>query len=270
MVERTGTEWAPWHLVEGDSKRFARVKVVETVIAAAEEGLARHGRVPPPRAADLAFATPPLRYIATGAWQGIRARQRLQGGNHMRRSLCALLAVPVALATASPASRRRTTRSTRTASARPSRSRAMREHQPPCRASPRPTTASARRARPATTPRWTTWSARLEEAGYDVGGRSSRSTTSEDTARRSSTASRRSPRVYHDARRVHVDDLLRLRRRDRRGDRGRQPAPARSARLLGERRRRLPGRQHRRDPARRLPVQGQGDQRPERGRGRAS
>ena len=50
MVERTGTPWAPWHLVEGDSKRFARVKVLETVIAAAEEGLKRHGRRPPPGA----------------------------------------------------------------------------------------------------------------------------------------------------------------------------------------------------------------------------
>jgi len=48
MLERTGTEFAPWHLVEGDSKRFARVKVLETVIAAAEEGLERHGRRPPP------------------------------------------------------------------------------------------------------------------------------------------------------------------------------------------------------------------------------
>ncbi len=48
MVERTSTDWAPWHLVEADSKRFARVKVLETVIAAAEEGLARHGRRPPP------------------------------------------------------------------------------------------------------------------------------------------------------------------------------------------------------------------------------
>ncbi len=48
MLERTGTEFAPWHLVEGDSKRFARVKVLETVIAAAEEGLKRHGRRDPP------------------------------------------------------------------------------------------------------------------------------------------------------------------------------------------------------------------------------
>ena len=31
MLERTSTEAAPWHLVEGDSKRWARVKVVETV-----------------------------------------------------------------------------------------------------------------------------------------------------------------------------------------------------------------------------------------------
>ncbi|MEJ7781068.1 MAG: UDP-galactose-lipid carrier transferase [Solirubrobacteraceae bacterium] len=49
MVERTDTPQAPWHLVEGDSKRYARVKVLETVIAALEEGMARHGlEVPEP------------------------------------------------------------------------------------------------------------------------------------------------------------------------------------------------------------------------------
>jgi AMP-polyphosphate phosphotransferase len=48
MVELTSTEWAPWRLVEGDSKRYARVKVLESVISAAEEGLKRHGRMPPP------------------------------------------------------------------------------------------------------------------------------------------------------------------------------------------------------------------------------
>ena len=48
MLEKTGTGWAPWHLVEGDSKHFARVKVIETVVAAAEAGLERHGRMPPP------------------------------------------------------------------------------------------------------------------------------------------------------------------------------------------------------------------------------
>ena len=44
MLERTGTEWAPWTLVEADSKRFARVKVIEAVIEAAEAGLDREGR----------------------------------------------------------------------------------------------------------------------------------------------------------------------------------------------------------------------------------
>jgi len=36
MLERTSTESAPWELVEGDSKRYARVKVIETVIARIE------------------------------------------------------------------------------------------------------------------------------------------------------------------------------------------------------------------------------------------
>jgi len=36
MLERTDHDAAPWTLVEGDSKRFARVKVIETVIAAME------------------------------------------------------------------------------------------------------------------------------------------------------------------------------------------------------------------------------------------
>ena len=27
MVDRTSTEYAPWHLVEGENKRYARVKV---------------------------------------------------------------------------------------------------------------------------------------------------------------------------------------------------------------------------------------------------
>ena len=41
MVRRTDSGWAPWHLVEGDSKRWARVKVVETVVARVEEALAK-------------------------------------------------------------------------------------------------------------------------------------------------------------------------------------------------------------------------------------
>jgi AMP-polyphosphate phosphotransferase len=43
MVVETSTGFAPWTLVEADSKRYARVKVIETVIAAAEDGMRRHG-----------------------------------------------------------------------------------------------------------------------------------------------------------------------------------------------------------------------------------
>ncbi len=39
MLERTDTDDAPWRLVEAESKRFARVKVVETVVAAIEDAL---------------------------------------------------------------------------------------------------------------------------------------------------------------------------------------------------------------------------------------
>jgi AMP-polyphosphate phosphotransferase len=47
MVRETSTDFAPWTLVEADSKRYARVKVIESVIAAAEDGMRRHGmRVP--------------------------------------------------------------------------------------------------------------------------------------------------------------------------------------------------------------------------------
>jgi AMP-polyphosphate phosphotransferase len=43
MFEETDRENAPWTLVEANSKRYARVKVLETVIAAAEDGMRRHG-----------------------------------------------------------------------------------------------------------------------------------------------------------------------------------------------------------------------------------
>src|SRR6478672_2593947 len=41
MFERTGTEHAPWRIVPGESKRYARVHVMQEVIAAIEEGCAR-------------------------------------------------------------------------------------------------------------------------------------------------------------------------------------------------------------------------------------
>jgi len=48
MLERTDHPDAHWHLVEADSKRYARVKVLETVIAEIEAGMRDHGTRPPP------------------------------------------------------------------------------------------------------------------------------------------------------------------------------------------------------------------------------
>jgi polyphosphate kinase 2 (PPK2 family) len=49
MVARTSIEpHAVWHLIPGDSKHYARVAVIETVIAEIEAGMRRHGMDPPP------------------------------------------------------------------------------------------------------------------------------------------------------------------------------------------------------------------------------
>jgi polyphosphate kinase 2 (PPK2 family) len=47
MLDRTDTPEAPWHLVEGDSKRWARVKVIETVIDRIEAGMRANDINPP-------------------------------------------------------------------------------------------------------------------------------------------------------------------------------------------------------------------------------
>jgi len=47
MIARTDHELSHWHLVEGDSKRWARVKVLETVIAEVEAGMKERGFAPP-------------------------------------------------------------------------------------------------------------------------------------------------------------------------------------------------------------------------------
>ena len=48
MVARTSVEpHAVWHLIPGDSKRYARVAVIETVIDEIEAGMRRHGMEPP-------------------------------------------------------------------------------------------------------------------------------------------------------------------------------------------------------------------------------
>jgi polyphosphate kinase 2 (PPK2 family) len=46
MFDGTDHEHGPWHLVEGDSKRYARVKVVETVIERIVRGMRDHGMEP--------------------------------------------------------------------------------------------------------------------------------------------------------------------------------------------------------------------------------
>jgi AMP-polyphosphate phosphotransferase len=47
MLVRTDHEHARWHLVEAESKRYARVKVIETVIAEVEAGMRARGFEPP-------------------------------------------------------------------------------------------------------------------------------------------------------------------------------------------------------------------------------
>ena len=51
MLEFTDKPGAPWFLIEGDSKKWARVKVLETTNAAIEAGMRAHG-IDPPRPVD--------------------------------------------------------------------------------------------------------------------------------------------------------------------------------------------------------------------------
>jgi AMP-polyphosphate phosphotransferase len=46
MLARTDHEVAPWHVVAAESKRYARVDVLETVISTLEEALRASGQVP--------------------------------------------------------------------------------------------------------------------------------------------------------------------------------------------------------------------------------
>jgi len=47
MLARTDHEAAPWELIEAESKPFARVKVLDTVIARIEHGMREQGIAPP-------------------------------------------------------------------------------------------------------------------------------------------------------------------------------------------------------------------------------
>ena len=49
MFERTDHKLAPWDLISGEQKRWARVEAVETLIRRVEEGMSRWGiEVPEP------------------------------------------------------------------------------------------------------------------------------------------------------------------------------------------------------------------------------
>ena len=41
MVERTSTEYAPWTLIEGNDKRYARIKAIKTFCTMLEERINR-------------------------------------------------------------------------------------------------------------------------------------------------------------------------------------------------------------------------------------
>ncbi|MSX02066.1 MAG: UDP-galactose-lipid carrier transferase [Actinobacteria bacterium] len=43
MLERTNTDWAPWHVIAAEQKRFARIAVIDAVIEEIERGCAAHG-----------------------------------------------------------------------------------------------------------------------------------------------------------------------------------------------------------------------------------
>jgi polyphosphate kinase 2 (PPK2 family) len=53
MMERTGTAWAPWTVVEATQNRFARVKVFETVLAALQIELDRRAAAPKKKRAPM-------------------------------------------------------------------------------------------------------------------------------------------------------------------------------------------------------------------------
>jgi polyphosphate kinase 2 (PPK2 family) len=48
MLARCDTPEAPWHLIEAESKRYCRVRVIETVVGRIEDGMRAAGREPPP------------------------------------------------------------------------------------------------------------------------------------------------------------------------------------------------------------------------------
>ena len=53
MFERTSHELSPWDVIGAEQKRYARIAVLETVIARVEEGMRRWGMDVPAHVDDL-------------------------------------------------------------------------------------------------------------------------------------------------------------------------------------------------------------------------
>ena len=88
MLERTDHEAAPWQLVEAESKRYARVKVVETVIELIEQGMRAQGIEPPAAARLGAVADPVARARAEAAPRGRSGWRAGSGPATGTRSRC--------------------------------------------------------------------------------------------------------------------------------------------------------------------------------------
>jgi polyphosphate kinase 2 (PPK2 family) len=74
-LERTGTEWAPWTIVDCAAPRRARVRIFEAVIAALRERL---GKIAPELAKTTPISKPPLRPAKDGAGAA-KAEEKAKG-----------------------------------------------------------------------------------------------------------------------------------------------------------------------------------------------
>ena len=57
MLERTETEWGPWTIVEATDRRWARIKIFDTIVLRIQEALQERG-LPLPEPPRRATASP--------------------------------------------------------------------------------------------------------------------------------------------------------------------------------------------------------------------
>ena len=68
MLTLTDHELGPWDVISAEDKRYARVQVLETVIARLEEGMRRAGVEPPPIRRPRWAGCPSLTAAPPVAW----------------------------------------------------------------------------------------------------------------------------------------------------------------------------------------------------------